>query len=246
MKKIALVTGGARGIGRGIACSLARANVAVAIGFNQSVLDAERLVHEINSEGGRAIKVNIDASQRLSVVNAKHFINDVLGEVNILVNNAGISQEKLFLSIDDEDWDRMLSVNLKSAFITTQEFLPAMINAGWGRIINIGSIGGQWGGVNQVHYAVSKAGMIGLTRSIAKVYSKNGVTTNCVAPGLVLTEMSASEIASEAGIEKIKGIPIGRIATIDEVASVVAYLASDASSYVTGQTIGVNGGMYFG
>lgn len=246
MKKIALVTGGARGIGRGIACSLAKSNIPVAIGFNKSELDAERLVHEINAEGGRAIKVNIDTSQRLSVVNAKHFINDVLGEVNVLVNNAGISQEKSFLSIDDEDWDRMLSVNLKSAFITTQEFLPAMIKAGWGRIINIGSIGGQWGGMNQVHYAVSKAGMIGLTRSIAKVYSKNGVTTNCVAPGLVLTEMSASEIASEAGIEKIKSIPIGRIANMDEIASVVEYLASDASSYVTGQTIGVNGGMYFG
>ena len=121
-----------------------------------------------------------------------------------------------------------------------------MLKRGWGRIINITSIGGQWGGFNQVHYAAAKAGLINLTRSLSRIYSGQGITTNAVAPGLVHTEMSARELESEAGKEKVRSIPIGRIATIEEVAQVVVFLASDAASYITGQTINVNGGMYFG
>jgi acetoacetyl-CoA reductase/3-oxoacyl-[acyl-carrier protein] reductase len=140
----------------------------------------------------------------------------------------------------------MMAVNLRGPFICVQECLPDMIECGWGRIINITSIGGQWGGFNQVHYAASKAGLINLTRSLAKLYSGSGVTTNAVAIGLVQTDMSAAELATEAGQEKVKAIPRGRLGTLQDIADTVAFLASDQADYITGQTINLNGGMYFG
>jgi NAD(P)-dependent dehydrogenase (short-subunit alcohol dehydrogenase family) len=140
----------------------------------------------------------------------------------------------------------VLASNLRGPFACCQEVLPDMLERGWGRIINISSVGGQWGGTNQVHYACAKAGLNNLTRSLAKLYSARGVTTNTVSPGLVATGMIATELQTEAGREKVRNIPIGRIATPDEVAHVVAFLASDEASYITGQTVGVNGGMYLG
>ena len=139
----------------------------------------------------------------------------------------------------------MLGTNLRGAFIFSQEVLPNMMKSGWGRIINIASIGGQWGGINQVHYAASKAGLINLTRSIAKIYSSYGITCNSVSPGLVQTDMASREIGSKEGQEKLKNIPIGRVGTTSEIASAVGFLASDEASYITGQTINLNGGMYF-
>jgi NAD(P)-dependent dehydrogenase (short-subunit alcohol dehydrogenase family) len=162
------------------------------------------------------------------------------------VNNAAIAQEKPFLEIADADWDRMLAVNLRGPFACAQEVLPGMLTLGWGRIVNISSVGGQWGGMLQVHYACAKAGLNNLTRSLAKLYSANGVTTNTVAAGLVSTTMIANELETEAGKAKVRNIPVGRIATPEEIADVVAFLVSDAASYITGQTINANGGMYFG
>ena len=139
----------------------------------------------------------------------------------------------------------MMGINLRGPFICAQECLPDMIERGWGRIVNITSIGGQWGGFNQVHYSASKAGLINLTRSLAKLYSGKGVTTNAVAIGLVQTDMSAAELATEAGQEKVMTIPRGRLGTVQDIADTVAFLASDQADYITGQTINLNGGMLF-
>lgn len=244
--KVAMVTGGSRGIGRGIAIALADAGSDVALTYHTNQTLAQEIVETIMAHGGNAIAIQMTVEDRTSVKRAMADVRESLGPINILVNNAAIAQEKPFDTITDVDWDRMLAVNLRGPFICCQEVLPDMLKRGWGRIINITSIGGQWGGFNQVHYAAAKAGLINLTRSLSRIYSGQGITTNAVAPGLVHTEMSARELESEAGKEKVRSIPIGRIATIEEVAQVVVFLASDAASYITGQTINVNGGMYFG
>ncbi len=194
-----------------------------------------------------AFAVKVDISERESIraaikKSAEHFGK----QISILINNAGIAQEKPFLEITDEDWDRMLVTNLRGAFFFSQEVIPGMDKQNFGRIVNITSIGGQWDGINQVHYAASKAGLINLTRSLAKLFSKDGINTNAVAIGLTLTDMASPEIKSQAGREKIKSIPIERIANVEEIANVVSFLCSEEASYITGQTINVNGGMYFG
>jgi len=244
--KVALVTGGSRGIGRGIAIALAEAGAQVALTYKVNQDLAEQAVESIAAQGGKAIAIQMIVEDRSSIRRAVAEARSSLGPINLLVNNAATVQEKPFDMITDADWAHMLTVNLQGPFVCCQEVLPDMLRQEWGRIINISSIGGQWGGFNQVHYAAAKAGLISLARSLARIYSRQGITTNAVAPGLVRTEMSARELDSDAGREKVRTIPIGRIATVEEVAQVVVFLASDAASYITGQTISVNGGMYFG
>ena len=188
--------------------------------------------------------MKIDIASRASVTravaaSAKHFGRGF----DIVVNNAALVQEKPFETITDADWDRMLAVNLRGAFIVAQETLPGMLARKWGRIINITSIGGQWGGMRQVHYAAAKAGLINLTHSLAKLYSGGGITANAIAPGLVATDMIAKELKSRAGKRKAAQIPVGRIATPDEIAAGVVYLVSDAAGTVTGHTLNINGGL---
>jgi acetoacetyl-CoA reductase/3-oxoacyl-[acyl-carrier protein] reductase len=243
MTRVALVTGGSRGIGRAIATTLATRGYAVAVTYATHEEDA-RAVAE--ASGGQAVAVRLVAEDRASISRAVATVREALGPVDVLVNNAAIAQEKPFLELTDDDWDRMLAVNLRGPFGCSQEVLPEMLERGWGRIINISSVGGQWGGMNQVHYACAKAGLNNLTRSLAKLYSAQGVLTNTVAAGLVSTSMIANELETVAGQEKVRGIPVGRIATADEIARVVAFLASDDAGYITGQTINANGGMYFG
>ncbi|MEI6560031.1 MAG: 3-oxoacyl-ACP reductase FabG [Rhodospirillaceae bacterium] len=244
--RVALVTGAARGIGRGIAGALAAEGAAVAVGYHTALDCAREVVAEIQDLGGRAFAVAVRIEDRASVRAALAAVRAEFGAVDILVNNAALAQEKPFATITDDDWSRMLAVNLQGPFICAQEALPGMLAAGWGRIINITSIGGQWGGFNQVHYAAAKAGLINFTRSLAKIYGSRGITANAVSPGLVATRMAAAELDSEAGRQKVAQIPAGRIGSVDEVAAVVAFLASDRASYVLGQTINVNGGQYFG
>ena len=244
-EKIALVTGGSRGIGREIASALARAGFGVAFTFNQSSDEASFIVEGLRSAGHKAMAIKMAVEDRSSVQNALAQVRSQWGAVNVLVNNAAIAQEKPFDTITDCDWDQMLAVNLRGPFVCAQECLPDMIASGWGRIINITSIGGQWGGLNQVHYAASKAGLINLTRSLAKLYSQHGITTNAVAVGLVQTDMSAGELATTQGKEKVKAIPLGRLGTVQDVANSVVFLASDQANYITGQTINLNGGMHF-
>lgn len=244
--KVAFITGGSRGVGYGIALALAEAGVPVALTYKENKNLAEKAVKNIIASGGTAFAVKMTLESSLSIRQAIAKTRKTLGPISILVNNAAISQEKSFQNLSDADWDYMLAVNLRGPFVCCQESLPDMQKLGWGRIINISSVGGQWGGTKQVHYAVSKAGLICLTRSLARIYGSCGITVNAVAPGLVDTDMSSREIKSEFGKEKIKNIPIGRIATVEEIAGVVVFLASDAASYITGQTINVNGGMYLG
>jgi NAD(P)-dependent dehydrogenase (short-subunit alcohol dehydrogenase family) len=244
--RVALVTGGSRGIGRAIASTLAARGHAVALTYATHDRDAHDVVDGIERNGGRAIAVRLLAEDRESIRGAIAEARAALGTISILVNNAAIAQEKPFFEITDADWDRMFAVNLHGPFACAQEVLPAMIDQKWGRIINISSVGGQWGGVLQVHYACAKAGLNNLTRSIAKMYSADGIRANTVAAGLVGTGMIANELQTEAGKDKVRHIPMGRIATPDEIAAIVAFLASDDAGYITGQTINANGGMYFG
>src|SRR5580700_2454831 len=194
--KLALVTGAGGGIGQAIALALLDAGHCVICGYNNSRAGAEQLA----SDHANAFAVKIDIASRASVKHAlaaarKHFGRDAC----IVVNNAALAQEKPFESITDADWDKMLAVNLRGAFVVAQETLPAMLAKKWGRIVNITSIGGQWGGMRQVHYAAAKAGLINLTHSLAKLYSGSGVAANAIAPGLVATGMIAKELQSKTG-----------------------------------------------
>ena len=238
--KIALVTGAGSGIGKACALALLDAGYLVACGYNSNRGGAQ----QIENSFANAYAVKIDIASRASVkramaASAKHFGRGF----DIVVNNAALVQEKPFETITDADWDRMLTVNLRGAFIVAQEALPAMLGRKWGRIINITSIGGQWGGMRQVHYAAAKAGLINLTHSLAKLYSQDGITANAIAPGLVATDMIAKELKSRAGKQKAAQIPIGRITRPDEIAAGVLYLASDAAASVTGHTLNINGGL---
>src|SRR5580698_1344136 len=236
--KLALVTGAGSGIGKAAAVALLDAGYLVACGYNANRAGAEAIRH------ANAKAVKIDIASRTSVKRAitaskKHFGRTI----DIVVNNAALAQEKPFESITDADWDRMLAVNLRGAFIVAQETVAAMQAHKWGRIINITSIGGQWGGMRQVHYAAAKAGLINLTHSLARLYSADGITANAVSPGLVATDMIKKEINSKSGKQKAAQIPAGRIAEPAEIAAGVVYLASDAAGYITGQTLNINGGM---
>lgn len=237
-KKLALVTGAGSGIGKAAAIALLEAGYAVACGYNANRGGAEAVRHA----DAKAVRIDIasrSSVKRAIVATRKHFSRDI----DIVVNNAALAQEKPFETITDADWDRMLAINLRGAFITAQETLPAMQKRGWGRIINITSIGGQWGGMRQVHYAAAKAGLINLTHSLARLYSAHGITANAISPGLVATDMIRKELKSKAGKQKVAQIPAGRIAEPEEIAAGIVYLASDAAACITGQTLNINGGM---
>jgi len=245
--KLAFVTGGSRGIGKEIVNSLAILGYSVAFTYNENKTISEEYAKDLSSKGFSVAAFNMNQSNRLSI---QQCINQVHGKfdqsISVLINNAAIAQEKPFNTISDEDWKNMLKTNLQGPFMLIQEVLPDMMRNKFGRIINITSIGGQWGGFNQVHYAASKAALINLTQSIAKIYSQYGLTSNAIAVGLVQTKMSDKELNSEAGKQKVINIPIGRIGTLEEIANTVTFLCSEEASYITGQTINVNGGMYFG
>ncbi len=243
--KVALVTGGSRGIGKAIVEKIAPLVGCTVFTYKKNKEKALQIKESLNNKGYKAECLKLDQSDRDEIKAVIKETHRLFGGVDILINNAAISQEKPFETITDEDWELMLKTNLQGPFGLIQECLPHMKEERWGRIVNIVSIGGQWGGYNQVHYAASKAGLISLTHSIAKIYSKFGITSNAVSPGLVATDMSKDELETEAGKRKVENIPLGRIATPEEIASVVAFLISDEASYITGQTINVNGGMLF-
>ena len=243
--KVALVTGGSRGIGKAIIEKIAPVVGYTVFTYKTNKEKALQIKENLSNKGYKTECFKLDQSNRNEIKAIVKEINSLFGGVDILINNAAISQEKPFEMIMDEDWELMLKTNLQGPFGLIQECLPHMKEQRWGRIVNIVSIGGQWGGYNQVHYAASKAGLISLTHSIAKIYSKFGITSNAVSPGLVATDMAKNELQTETGKKKVENIPLGRIATPEEVAFVVAFLISDGASYITGQTINVNGGMLF-
>ena len=242
--RTALVTGASRGVGRAIALALAGAGAGVVVNYRERRQAAEDVVGEIEHMGGRARAVQGDVSVRADVRALVERTVEDFGGVDILVNNAGLLQQKPFAQITDEDWDHALAVNLKGVFLCSQEALPALRRGDSGRIVNIASSGGQLGGPLAPHYSAAKAGVIALTRSLARLLAPE-VAVNCIAPGLIDTEMTRQEIASQAGPEKLEQIPLGRAGTADEVAAAALFLAARAP-YVTGHTLNVNGGLYLG
>ena len=235
--KVALVTGASRGIGAGIAVALAKSGADMAVNYHQRAREAEAVCEEIRKLGRRTIAVQADVSQSAAVRQMIARTEKELGNIDVLVNNAGIAKQQRIEEITEEDWNRIIDTNLKSTFLVTQAALAQMRQQHWGRIINISSVAAQTGGVVGPHYAASKAGMIGLTHSLANILAKEGITVNAIAPALIETEMVTSNAKASPAY-----IPVGRFGTVDEVASVAVLLATNG--YITGQTINVNGGWY--
>ena len=235
--KTALVTGASRGIGRATALALAKAGANVAVNFRTHQEEAKEVCTQIEATGRHAIAVRADVSSALEVSRLVEAVRQTLGVISILVNNAGIARPQPLQEITEQDWDDVLTVNLKSMFLVTQTVLPGMRAQRWGRIINLSSVAAQLGGVIGPHYAASKAGAIGLTHSYASLLAKEGITVNAIAPALIETDMVSSLPKARADL-----IPVGRLGTVEEVADVVVMLASNG--YITGQTININGGWY--
>ncbi len=235
--KVALVTGASRGIGQAAAFALAEAGANIAVSYRHREAQALETVRGIERLGRRALPVRADVSLATEVADMVAVIEADLGQVDILVNNAGIVSAKPLPEISETDWDEMLAVNLKSAFLVIQRVLPGMRARRWGRIINLSSVAAQTGGVTGPHYAASKAGLLGLTHSYARQLVKEGITVNAIAPALIETEMVTGNLNATPMM-----IPVGRFGTPEEVAAVVVLLARNG--YITGQTINVNGGWY--
>jgi 3-oxoacyl-[acyl-carrier protein] reductase len=235
--KVALVTGANRGIGRAIAIALARVGADVGVNYRTHADEANQVCGEIESVGRRTVAVSADVSISADVSRLVETVEQQLGHIAILVNNAGVTRPQPLEEITEHDWDEILAINLKSTFLVTQAVLPKMRAAQWGRIINLSSVAAQTGGVVGPHYAASKAGILGLTHSYAHLLAKEGITVNAIAPALIETEMVTSNPNARPDL-----IPVGRFGKVDETSGVAVMLAR--TGYITGQTINVNGGWY--
>jgi 3-oxoacyl-[acyl-carrier protein] reductase len=242
--RVALVTGASQGIGHACALALARQGASVAVAArNQVKLD--ELVSQIAASGGKAAAFAIDVANEEQVKAGIKAAIGQFGKIDILVNNAGITRDQLVMRMKRADWDSVLSTNLTSAYLCIQNVIPSMLKQRWGRIINIASIFGQMGQAGQANYSASKAGLIGLTMAIAREVASRGITSNAVAPGFIETSMTAA-LSEEFKQNAVKQIPLGRVGTPDDIASAVAFLASEEASYITGHVLNVNGGMLMG
>jgi len=235
--KIALVTGGSRGIGRAIALAFARQGIDVAVNYRSRAAEAAAVCAEIERLGRRSLAVGADVSKIADVSMLVESVEAKLGSVDVLVNNAGIARFQPLEDVAEQDWDEVIDVNLKSAFLVTRRVLPAMRARKWGRIINLSSVAAHIGGVVGPHYAASKAGLLGFTHWLARWYAKEGITANAIAPALVETEMVTDQKGASPAL-----IPLGRFGHVDEVAEIAVMLVRDA--YMNGQTINADGGLY--
>ena len=239
--RVALVTGAGRGIGRAIALRLAEHGDAVAIGDIRSD-DAEETVTAIEELGGRAVALSLDVTDTRSVADALEETFGLLGPVEILVNNAGWDEMHPFLETDEPFWDRVLDINLKGALRTTRAIVPGMVERGWGRVVNIGSDAGRVGSSMEAVYSGAKGGVIAFTKTLAREVARSGVTANTVCPGPTRTPMLASMDPKMASALE-RAVPMRRLGEPEDVAAAVAFLASDAAGYITGQTLSVSGGL---
>jgi 3-oxoacyl-[acyl-carrier protein] reductase len=233
--RTALITGASRGIGSAIAFSLAHAGADIVVNFLTHATEAQAVQSKILQLGRRCVCIQADVSVASEVERLAAEAQKSIGAIDILVNNAGIARQQLLEQITERDWDELIDVNLKSCFLVTQAFLPAMRARKWGRIINISSVAAQIGGVVGPHYAASKAGMLGLTYYYARYLAQDGITVNAIAPALIETDMTRSNIKASAA-----NIPMGRFGTVEEVSDIALLLATNG--YITGQTINANGG----
>ena len=235
--RIALVTGASRGIGAGIAVALARAGADVAVNYHEKAEAARTVCHEISGFGRKALAIEANVGMASEVKRLIAEVQDRLGPVDILVNNAAIARPQQLEDITEQDWDEIIDTNLKSVFLMTQAVIGSMRRRKWGRIINLSSVAAQTGGAVGPHYAASKAGILGLTHSCASLLVREGVTVNAIAPALILTDMVTSNPKASPEL-----IPMGHFGAIEDVASVAVMLA--LNDYTTGQTISINGGWY--
>jgi 3-oxoacyl-[acyl-carrier protein] reductase len=242
--RIALVTGASQGIGRACALELARAGATVALAA-RNVEKLAEVAAEITAAGGSAQSFALDVSSEESIKECAKAVIAQFGGVHILVNNAGITRDMLSLRMKRKDWDDVLSTNLTGSFLMTQAVMGSMVKGRWGRIINVASVVGETGQAGQANYAASKAGLIGLTKSLARELASRTITVNAVAPGFIETAMT-SVLTEEQKAANAQFIPLGRVGTDVEVAYAVAFLASEEAGYITGHTLDVNGGMHMG
>ncbi|MDD4456072.1 MAG: 3-oxoacyl-[acyl-carrier-protein] reductase [Syntrophotalea acetylenica] len=240
--KVAIVTGASRGIGRAIAVAMAASGVKVVV-TARSADALQSLVLEIQAAGGQALSVPSDIASSADVERLFEIALENFGRVDILVNNAGITRDTLLVRMKDEDWDAVLDTNLKGPFLCTRAAARIMGKQRSGRIVNISSVVGEMGNAGQANYCASKAGLIGLTKSVARELAKRNVTVNAVTPGFIVTDMT--EVLSDKIKENLLGqIPVGRFGEAEDIVAAVMFLASDQAGYITGQVLGVNGGMY--
>lgn len=237
--KVALVTGSARGIGREIALKLAEVGATVVV---SDVADAEPVAEEIRGTGRQSLAVAADVTSSTAVAALVDMVISTYDRIDILVNNAGIARDQLLMRMSDEDWDKVLEVDLKSVFLCTRAVLRPMMKQRWGRIISISSIVGIAGNPGQANYAAAKAGIIGFTKTVAKEVGSRGITANAIAPGFIDTQMT-QQLPEAQRQELMKRIPLGSLGTPRDVAEAVAFLASEEARYITAQVLGVDGGM---
>ncbi len=241
--KTALVTGGSRGIGRAICLRLAAMGYTVGVNYVSNPSAAEETLQAINDLGGKGFLLQFNVAESTAVQKALKAMSEEYGGPDILVNNAGITRDGLMARMKEDDWDSVVDTNLKGAFLCSKAVMRGMMKKRWGRIINISSVIGFLGNGGQVNYSAAKAGMTGLTKSMARELAPRQVTVNAVAPGYIVTDMT-SELSEDIQ-EAIKAqVPLGKLGQPEDVAACVAFLASEESAYLTGQTLHVNGGMY--
>lgn len=240
--KCALVTGASRGIGRAVALRLASEGAKVALNFAGNEAAANAVRQEIEAAGGQAILVQADVASEAAVQEMVQKTADAFGRIDVLVNNAGITRDGLLARMKEEDWDAVLSTNLKGVFLTTKAVAKLMMKQRAGRIVNMASVVGVTGNAGQANYSAAKAGVIGFTKTIAKELASRGVTANAVAPGFIDTDMT-SVLSDKAKEAALSGIPLGRMGTPEDIADAVLFLVSDRASYITGQVLHVDGGM---
>ena len=240
--RTAFVTGASRGIGRAIALALSKEGARIVVASNEPE-NNEKVAGEIRGGGGEALVVYLDLSSADSIKEAFGTALKEAGRVDILVNNAGITKDGLAMRMKPEDWDLVLGINLRGAFLAAQQVLPGMVRERWGRIINIASVVGQAGNAGQANYVSSKAGIIGLTKALAQEVASRNITVNAVAPGFIETDMTA-RLPQEVKDRMLATIALKRFGQPDDVAAAVKFLASDQAAYITGHVLNVNGGMY--
>ena len=239
---IALVTGASRGIGRSIALELARRGAGVAVNYAASAEGARETLEMVEAAGGRGCVIQADVADAEAVHALIQGITDALGPPDIVVNNAGITRDTLMMRMSDDDWQRVLTTDLTGAFLVTRACLRGMLRARWGRIINIGSVVGSMGNPGQVNYAAAKAGLAGMSKAAAKELGSRNITVNVIAPGFIRTNITA-DLPEETVATILTQIPLGRLGDPEDVAPLVAFLASEAGRYITGQVIHIDGGL---